>query len=145
MSCRIFIFLLLLSVDLLFAIRRAGAEILVEENFSHADGILLGNVPTPGPGGAWTALADGGNEAIQVIDAVAVLSQGRGSGGREDAIVSFPRQPSTATTYARFDFTLPTNENIDITNLDAMGSNFVHFTQTAKLIERFRTFIRRTQ
>lgn len=58
---------------------------------------------------------------------MAVLNQGSGSGGREDANVGFARQPGTATTYARFDFALPRSQNSDIANLDAMGSNFVHF------------------
>ena len=50
------------------------------------------------------ALEDEGNTAILVSNEMAVLRQGSGSGGREDALVGFSRQGSAATTYARFDF-----------------------------------------
>ena len=81
----------------------------------------------PGPGDVWVAHADEGSTPIQVIGGMAVLNQGSGSGGREDASVGFARQSGTATTYARFDFALPSSVNGDIANLDAEGSNFVHF------------------
>lgn len=118
---------LLIGIAALSAIQPASAVILVEEDFSHPDGNLVGQAPTPGPGLAWVAHTDGGNTPIQVIDGMASLSQGSGSGGREDVNVEFPtHQPIDATTYARFDFMLPSSLNSDIINLDIDGSNFAH-------------------
>ncbi|MEX0610546.1 MAG: hypothetical protein WD738_22275 [Pirellulales bacterium] len=119
--------LVLIYVGLVYATDAAYAMILVEEQFSHADGNLVGQSPMPGPGNLWVAHENEGRIPIQVIGGMAVLRQGSGSGGREDVNIEFPGQPGTATTYAGFDFELPSSEIGDIVNLDAEGSNFVHF------------------
>lgn len=114
----------------------ACAEILVNEQFSYEDGLLVpnpgapddpsddvGQTPVPGPGAPWVAHADGGNTPIQVINEAAVLVQGSGTGGREDVNVGFPPQSITATTYARIDFMLPSGQTV---NPDLHGMMFAH-------------------
>lgn len=128
--------LMLCSLMLTFSIP-ASAAILVEERFSHPNGILVGQAAVPGPGNAWFAHEDAGKLPILVSDGMAVLRQGSGSGGREDVNVGFPSTFGTATTYARFDFELPSSENQDIVNLDAEGSNFVHL-QSSLLDSHYR-------
>jgi PEP-CTERM motif len=123
--------------SLLATISPASAEILVEESFAHADGNLIGQLPAPGPGAIWAAHLDEGNTPIQVFEGMAVLQQGKGSGGREDANVRFARQPATGTTFARFDFCLPADANGDVENLDAEGSNFAHL-KSNNLTNHFR-------
>ena len=99
------------------------AEVLVNEPFAYGNGPLVGRAPDPGPGAAWVAHTDEGNTPIQVSNGAAVLSQGSGSGGREDANIGFPVQSITATTYARFDFMLPSGQNV---NPDLHGLVFAH-------------------
>jgi hypothetical protein len=118
--------LLMLGFLVLTSSIPANAIILVEERFSYPNGILVGQAPVPGPGNAWLAHEDAGKFPILISDGMAILRQGSGSGGREDANVGFPSTFGTATTFARFDFELPGSENQDIVNLDAEGSNFVH-------------------
>lgn len=104
------------------------AAILVEERFSHADGNLVGQVPTPGPGNAWESHDDLGGTPVQVSSGAVVLSQGTGSGGREDVNTGFAPQSATDTTYARFDFTLPSGQDLnDPKVLDSFGLYFAHF------------------
>ena len=97
------------------------AALLVYEDFSHPDGNLVGQTPTPGPGATWAAHSSGGTNPIQVTSGAAVLQQA--SGGREDANTSFPTQSATATTYMRFDFSLPSGQTVDP---DANGLYFAH-------------------
>ncbi len=105
------------------------SAILVEERFSHPDGNLVGQTPTPGPGNPWTSHDDLGGTPIQVTNGMAVLSQGTGSGGREDVNVGFPAQTATDITFARFDFMLPSGQDLnDPTKvLDDFGLYFAHF------------------
>ncbi|WP_148072995.1 hypothetical protein [Bythopirellula goksoeyrii] len=101
----------------------AFATILVNENFSHTDGDLVGKTPTPGPGAAWDGHSAAGTNPIQVAGGTAVINQQ----GGEDANSSYAIQSDTSTTYARFDFSLPASTNSDIANLDANGLYFAHF------------------
>lgn len=106
----------------------SNATILVEEHFDHPDGPLVGRVPTPGPGNAWEAHDDLGRTPVQVVNGAAVLVQASGSGGREDVNVSFDAQSDTSVTYARFDFTLPSGQDVnDPKVLDDYGLYFAHF------------------
>lgn len=104
------------------------ADILVEENFSHPDGDLVGQVPTPGPGDAWEQFDDPNNGVpIQVSSGAAVLSQGTGSGGRQDAQAGFTPRSATDITYARFDFTLPSGQSLDDPNQKVLDDNGLYF------------------
>ncbi len=123
MSLRNLVSMLVVCCGSLSVAGRSGAEILVNEPFSYADGPLVGLAPDPGPGAAWVAHTDAGNTPIQISNGAAVLSQGSGSGGREDANIGFPVQSITATTYARFDFMLPSGQNV---NPDLHGLVFAH-------------------
>ncbi|TWU20337.1 hypothetical protein [Bythopirellula polymerisocia] len=130
-------FLLMNFVGFSFVAEPAKAVILAEEDFSHPNGNLVGQAPNPGPGLAWAAHTDEGNTPIQVVNGMASLSQGKGSGGREDANTEFTHQSLDATTYARFDFMLPSAANSDIINLDEEGSNFAHL-KSSRLTNHFR-------
>ncbi|TWU20345.1 hypothetical protein [Bythopirellula polymerisocia] len=99
----------------------ASGTILVNEDFSHPDGDLVGQTPTPGPGSAWGAHSGGGSSPIQVTSGAAVLQQA--GGGREDASTGFAVQSATATTYSRFDFSLPSGQTVDP---DDFGLYFAH-------------------
>ena len=101
----------------------ASAAILVNETFTHADGDLVGQTPTPGPGDAWLGHSAGGTNPIQVVGGAAVINQQAG----EDASTAYAIQSDTSTTYARFDFSLPSSTNSDISNLDGDGLYFAHF------------------
>jgi hypothetical protein len=100
----------------------AHAAVLVNEDFSHADGDLVGKTPTPGPGATWAAHSGAGSNSIQVSGGAAVLQQA--GGGREDANTGFAPRSATATTYARFDFMLPSGQTVDP---DDNGLYFAHF------------------
>ena len=129
----------------------AHAALLVHETFNHSDGVLLGKTPTPGPGGAWTAYSNGGSQPIQVNGGMAVLTQAAGSGGREDLSSSFAPQSATSTTYAAFDFRLPSSTNLtgeplglnDSSGdpLDGQGLYFAHFMHGSSSNFRGRTGI----
>ncbi len=99
------------------------ATILVNENFTHPDGDLVGQTPTPGPGDEWAGHSAGGTNPIQVAGGTAVINQQ----GGEDASTAYAIQSDTSTTYARFDFSLPATTNSDISNLDSNGLYFAHF------------------
>ncbi|TWU20346.1 hypothetical protein [Bythopirellula polymerisocia] len=126
-------FLFLRASFSLFALLILGTSIsesaiLVEERFSHPDGNLVGQTPSPGPGNAWSAHDDLGGTPIQVSSGAAVLSQGSGSGGREDVNAGFSAQSATDATFARFDFTLPSGQDLnDPKILDEFGLYFAHF------------------
>jgi len=123
MSLRDFVSTFVIGIASLAVAVRLEAAILVKEQFSYSDGLLIGNSPSPGPGAIWVAHTDEGNTPIYVKNGAAVLSQGKGSGGREDANIGFPVQPTTATTYARFDFVLPSGQLVDP---DEHGLVFAH-------------------
>ena len=53
----------------------AHADILVNETFTHPDGNLVGQTPTPGPGGTWVAHSAEGNNPVQVSGGAAILNQ----------------------------------------------------------------------
>ncbi len=97
------------------------AALLVYEDFSHPDGNLVGQTPTPGPGATWAAHSSGGTNPIQVTSGAAVLQQA--SGGREDANTGFAPRSATDTTYMRFDFSLPSGQTV---NPDENGLYFTH-------------------
>lgn len=90
----------------------ASASMLLLEQFNYPNGNLVGN-------GGW-ANHSGTGFFIQVVDGVAVLSQG--SGSREDANVPFLVAPgATDKTYATMKVTVPS-----ATTLGA-GDYFAHF------------------
>ncbi len=65
----------------------ANATILVHEEFTHADGNLVGKTPTPGPGDTWAAHSGAGAMPVQVSSGAITLNQG--SGSREDVNTGF--------------------------------------------------------
>jgi len=65
----------------------ANAQIVLQDNFDRPDGDLSGTVPTPGPGGAWTAFSGIASNPLQILGGQAVVAHGAGS--REDAGSSF--------------------------------------------------------
>ncbi len=120
MSLKRLILPALIGVAILAA-TTAQAALLVYEDFSHPDGNLVGQTPTPGPGATWAAHSSGGTNPIQVTSGAAVLQQA--SGGREDANTSFATRSATDTTFMRFDFSLPSGQTVDP---DANGLYFAH-------------------
>ena len=123
MSLRKLLLMLFVCPATLAAAKWSIAEVLVNEPFAYPDGPLVGRATVPGPGATWVAHTDEGNTPIQVSNGAAVLAQGSGSGGREDANIGFPVQSITATTYARFDFMLPGGQTV---NPDEHGLVFAH-------------------
>jgi hypothetical protein len=110
-----------LSCLAVLAATTANAALLVHEDFSHPDGNLVGQTPTPGPGATWVAHSSGGSNPIQVTSGAAVLQQA--SSGREDINTGFAARSETATTYMRFDFSLPSGQTV---NPDEEGLYFAH-------------------
>lgn len=125
---RLFIFLLC-GTTIVAAAKTGNADILAEESFSHPDGDLVGQTPTPGPGSAWIAHDDEGSHPVPVSDGKAILTQFRGGGGREDVSLPFGAQASDALLFARFDFTLPSGQSLtdEANPLDDFGLYFAHF------------------
>lgn len=112
----------------------AAATFVVEEDFAHADGNLVGQTPSPGPGGTWAAHSGAGNKAIQISSGTITLDQSAGSG--EDVNSSFTALASGEVLYAGFDLSLPSGQTV---NPDADGLYFAHF-RTGTLF-RGRVFI----
>jgi PEP-CTERM motif len=141
----------LLSSLVLLASTTAHAALLISEDFSHDDGVLLGQSPTPGPGGSWAAHSNEGSQPILVSSGQAVLTQHSGNGGREDLNSSFAPRSETATTYAAFDLLLPSSTNLtgdpaglrDSSGdpLDDAGLYFAHFMHGSSSNFRARTGI----
>jgi hypothetical protein len=100
----------------------ANAAIVVDEEFTHANGNLVGQTPSPGPGGAWAAHSGAGNKAIQVLSGEISLTQSTGSG--EDVNSSFTAIGAGDILYAGFDVRLPSGQTV---NPDANGLYFAHF------------------
>jgi hypothetical protein len=98
------------------------STVLVDEQFSHADGGLAGVTPQPGPGGVWAAHSGAGNKAIQVSAGSISLDQSGGSG--EDVNTTFAPMAAGEKLYAGFDVMLPSGQTV---NPDADGLYFAHF------------------
>lgn len=134
MSLRYLVSMFAIGVTCWTADGRLEAAVLVNEPFSYPDGLLVGRVPSPGPGATWVAHTDEGKTPIQVNGRRAVLTQGSGTGGREDVNIGFAVQPTTATTYARFDFMLPSGQTVEP---DLHGLVFAHI-KSNRLTTHFR-------
>ncbi len=98
------------------------STVLVDEQFSHMDGPLVGLTPQPGPGGAWAAHSGAGNKPIQVSTGSISLDQSGGSG--EDVKTTFAPMAAGDKLYAGFDVMLPSGQTV---NPDANGLYFAHF------------------
>lgn len=109
-------------VSILLLAPAAFAAIVVDEEFTHSDGALVGQTPSPGPGTAWAAHSGAGNKAIQVSSGTISLDQSSGSG--EDVNTGFTAIGSGDVIYAGFDVTLPSGQTV---NPDANGLYFAHF------------------
>lgn len=114
----------------------ANAAIVVEEDFTHADGALVGQTPSPGPGGAWAAHSGAGNKAIQVASGEISLDQSTGSG--EDVNTAFTAIGAGGTIYGGFDVRLASGQTV---NPDASGLYFAHFKDSGTFLFRGRVFI----
>lgn len=96
--------------------------VLVNETFTHPDGNLVGQVPTPGPGAAWAAHSGAGSVPVQVTGGKITLAQG--SGTREDVNVDAGTAIGAGGKwYAAFDLSIPSVADA-ITNV-----YFAHFLQ----------------
>lgn len=98
------------------------AAIVLEENFTHPDGPLVGQVPTPGPGGAWAAHSDPGVGPVVNLGGEALLSHGNIA--LEDVSSVFTAFGAADTMYAGFDFRFPVPQ---VAEPDATGLVFAHF------------------
>ncbi|MEE8525703.1 MAG: hypothetical protein V3T72_17335 [Thermoanaerobaculia bacterium] len=125
-------------VSILLLSLAANAAIVVDEEFTHADGNLVGQTPTPGPGGTWAAHSGAGNKAIQVASGEISLDQSSGSG--EDVNTGFTAIGSGDTIYAGFDVRLPSGQTVDV---DADGLYFAHFKDSG-FVFRGRVFVTET-
>lgn len=123
----------LMTVGFGLCVSSAQARLLVNETFTHPDGNLVGQTPTPGPGVTWAAHSGAGNKLIQVSSGEVTLDQSSGSG--EDVNTGFAAQSATAKTYASFDFRLPSGQTV---NPDGNGLYFAHLKNSA-LLFRART------
>ena len=122
------------ALALLFG-QAAVAAILVDEEFTHADGGLTGQTPTPGPGGAWASHSGGTNKAIQVTSGEISLTQSGGSG--QDVNTDFTAIGTGETLYAGFDVRLPSGQTVDP---DVNGLYFAHFLDGTTVF-RSRVFV----
>jgi len=100
----------------------AFSAVIVDEQFSHMDGPLVGLTPQPGPGGAWVAHSGAGNKPVQVSAGTISLEQSGGSG--EDVNTTFAAMAAGDKLYAGFDVMLPSGQTV---NPDADGLYFAHF------------------
>jgi hypothetical protein len=81
--------------------------LLVNEDFTHPDGNLVGQTPTPGPGATWAAHSGGGALPVQVLSGQITLAQGAGS--REDVNAGTGATMGAGDKwYSAFDLTVPT-------------------------------------
>ena len=145
MSFRIAIPYLLFGLILL-GTERVGAEVLFHEQFSHPDGSILktpgpgnpGLAPNPGPGSNWSS-AGGSLIPIQVLGGEAILIQTENGDNGQDGLAPFTPQATTATTYARFDFRLPSDGNTLNQEVIDEGAIFVALRSSAASGLRART------
>jgi len=98
------------------------SAVLVDEQFAHFDGPLVGLTPQPGPGGVWAAHSGAGNKPIQVSLGSISLDQSGGSG--EDVKTTFAAMAAGDKLYAGFDVVLPSGQTVDP---DVNGLYFAHF------------------
>jgi hypothetical protein len=126
----------------------ARGEVLFHEQFSHPDGTVLkpptpgtqGVAPIPGPGNTWSS-AGGSVTPIQVFGGEAVIFQTDGGGNGQDGLAPFTAQATTATTYARFDFRLPSDGNTLNQSVIDEGAGMVALRSDAASGLRARTGI----
>jgi hypothetical protein len=96
--------------------------VLVDEQFTHPNGSLVGQVPAPGPGGAW-ANHSGTAGQMQVTGNQAIVVMG--GAASEDANTSFAAIGAGTTVYAAFDMMIPSGSTMG-------GENyFAHFRSAA--------------
>jgi hypothetical protein len=96
------VLVLAVACVLVLATSAAQADILVNENFTHPDGNLVGQVPTPGPGLAWAAHSSAGLNPVQVSSGHIIINQASSS---EDVNVDTGMVMGTGDLwYAAFDF-----------------------------------------
>jgi hypothetical protein len=104
------------------------AEVLLHDQFA-TDGPLATQLPSPGPGAAWNPGSGTGVNAVQVTGGQVALVQTDGGLNGEDIANVFADQPATATTFARFDFLIPSvgNETLG-TDTDVTGEGVFFVT-----------------
>ena len=113
---RVFTFLFAAVV----AISASHAHADLMEDFSHPDGSLTGQTPTPGPGGVWTNHS-GTSGDLQVVSGEAVVQHGVPSEDTHAGFGSF----SSGEIFATFDITV-TDDSV-ITGGDY--EYFAHFME----------------
>jgi hypothetical protein len=114
-------FLSFMCALFVLAANSSEGTVLVHDNFNRPDGGLDGQEPTPGPfSEAWNAGSNTGVNPLQVVNGAAVIRQIEGPNS-EDVAINFGDQPATATTYARFDFMLPSADNADLAPNEGTG------------------------
>jgi hypothetical protein len=119
---------------LLIGSNDAAAVVLVYDQFLET-GPLAGKTPMPGPGATWNPGAQTGINAVTVVNTSAspvnnevALIQTEAMNGEDIANV-FADQSATATTYARFDFRLPSAENATLaTDADIVAEGLFFVT-----------------
>ncbi len=123
MKCNYVIGTLVAGLALTLAMPTSASTLLVDEQFSHADGSLDGLVPSPGPGGAWTMHSGGATDDLFVAGGAAVVSQDSGSW---DSHTNFAALSSGVVT-ASFDIVVTAPGAMTGTDFEY----FAHFWQTA--------------
>ena len=103
-------------------------EVLLHDQFT-VDGPLASQVPVPSPGGAWSAGSGTGINAVQVAAGEVALIQTDGGVNGEDIANVFSDLAATATTFARFDFRVPSvgNETLS-SDVDVTGEGVFFVT-----------------
>jgi hypothetical protein len=91
-------------MGMLLMVPQLNADVVVNDNFDRSNGDLVGTVPTPGPGGSWTAFSGAGSNPLQISSGQAVVQHGAGS--REDAGTGFGASYSSGRIIAEFDITV---------------------------------------
>lgn len=111
------------SVVIALCVAPVFSAVLVDEQFSHTDGALVGLTPQPGPGGVWAAYSGAGDKAVQVSAGTISLEQSGGSG--EDVNTTFAPMGAGDKLYAGFDVMLPSGQTV---NPDSQGLYFALFS-----------------
>jgi hypothetical protein len=110
------------------------AVVLVYDQFLET-GTLAGKTPMPGPGAAWNPGAQTGINAVTVVNTSSspvnnevALIQTEATNGEDIANV-FADQTATSTTFARFDFRLPSADNTTLsTDADIIAEGLFFVT-----------------
>jgi hypothetical protein len=134
MALRVSLCSLIGVLALLLPTQDAVAVVLVHDQFLET-GTLAGKTPMPGPGVAWNAGAQTGINAVTVVNTSSspvnnevALIQTEAMNGEDIANV-FADQSGTATTYARFDFSLPSADNTTLpTDADILAEGLYFVT-----------------